>query len=285
MKKTIIIIFGTMLILSLGMAIGINLPKQNLSNNNNNDIPKEENNVNNENDNHNNSQNEEKYNPEFFNEIITTQLQSLFNKKSLNELTNQERLYLLLQLYRNQNDYEYSENIKVEDLRVVHQSSIIKNLSINYTDIYDRYTSFVSDEKGNMEIAYKYNPASDNYTNTGLGHGGNIVAKPLYKELMQFTNKDNTYTIEYKYVFGNSYGDGPTPYELYYSGIDAYNEKNSFKKQDDNDCTGEYCTDYETPMIEYIENNYDQIKNKLSTYAYTFKLDNNQLIITSFSVK
>jgi len=221
------------------------------------------------------------YNEEYFEDIIEYDLGALLNKNTLNELTNQEKLRILISLYQG----EKYGTIKVDDLKKIHENSIIKNLKVTYTDVYDYYTKFSSDEKGEREIGYKYNKETETLTYTGvLGHGALGVANIIYKDLISFEIDDNKYTIKYKFVFGNTSGDGPTPYTLYYSGIDAYNDKNSFKKFDYDDCIDEFCSDYETPAVNYIKDNYDKIKNKLYTYTYEFEVEDNNLVITKYNV-
>lgn len=270
MKKNILIILMFVLVLGVGIVIGTNLPKQDLSNNEENN-QEEEKNI--------------KYTKEELETIITEQLHSLVNKNSLQELTNQERLRILLNLYLKNNNLS-EEPIKVEDFKKLHETSVIKDLDVTYVDIYDTYTSFSEDEKGNRDSYLIYNEENNTYeVNPHVGHGAPITAAIVYKELISFEENNNEYTIKYKYVFGNTSGDGPMPYTLYYRGIDAVNKTNPFKEFDYSDCTGEYCSDYRSPALNYITSNYDNIKNHLSTYTYTFKVEDNNLVITSFNVE
>ena len=256
-----------------------------------NDNKEETNNQVNKNENtqegNNNQTNENKdTKQEALEKIISNQLYALVNKKSLEELTNQERLRLLFDIYKDTISTD-TMTVKISDLKEIHKKSSISNLDIEYTDIYDYYTMFSSDERDNREIGYKYNKDNQTYTYTGaLGHGASQTAIKLYTETILFTVSNNdTYTIKQRYVFGNKTGDGPMPYILYHSGIDAYNEKNEFKKFNEEDGVGEYKTDYITPATEYIVDNYDTIKDKLSTYTYTFKKENNQYIIVDFKAE
>lgn len=258
MKKIILIILGFIITLGIGIIVGLNLPKQKI-----NDNPKEE---------------TIKYTLTDLDEIIDGELRALRNKNNLQELTNQERLRILLVLHKGTGN-----KIDVKELRKVHKNSIIKNLNIEYTDIYDWYSEFSSDEQENTPILYKYDKQTDTYIYAEPGgHGSTYEANIDHKELITFEEENNTYTVRYKYVFSNFYDD----YNLYYSGIDAYKEVNSFKKFENIalPASPEY-DEHQAQIDAYIKDNYNTIKEKLPIYTYEFKVDNGQLIITSFNVE
>ena len=89
---------------------------------------------------------------------------------------------------------------------------------------------------------------------------------------------NNIYTVKYKYLFWNGMGEGPTDVKLYLNINDALNDKNEWV----------YLTlkeDYSTHMDEYINEHYNEIKDKLQVYTYIFKEVNRHLVITDFSVQ
>ena len=272
-NNKVFIVLTSIIFLLIGIIVSLILPEKELVN---------EDDVNKETDNTSNNENVKKYIQEDIENIIENNLNSLLNKTSLEELTNQERLRLLISLYPHNN---YG-TIAISDLKEIHATSCIKNLNVKYTDVYDYYTYFSSDEQGDRLIAYKYDESAGTLTYTGaLGHGVGTIAYPINKELISFEENNNEYTIEYKYIFGNKSGEGPAPWTLYYSGIDAYKGENAFKKFD-YDCneSNKYCSDYGSEANTYIKENYDNIKDKLPIYAYTFKIEDSDLVITSFSV-
>lgn len=223
-----------------------------------------------------NNESIKEYTKEDFDKIVMDWLglEALLNKKSLNELTNQEKLRMLINLYTDADKYETFSEAKLD---VIHSGSVIKDLKVKYEDLYDGFGTFIWSTKN---IAYKYDASKRTFTYTGVsGHGMVAKGNIIYNKMLSLDTDGMTYTVKYIYVFYNASGEGPSDITLYLNVNDALNEKNKL-------VTLEY--DYETDSCheeEYIEKHYDEIKEKLQVYTYVFKVENDHLVITDFSVK
>lgn len=209
-----------------------------------------------------------------FDKIVTSWLglSSLLNKKSLNEMTNQEKLRMLIDLYNEEDKYSTFSQSKLEK---IHSESVIKDLNITYESLSDYYGTFLWNDK---LVGFEYNKNDKTFTYTGaLGHGGSSRGNIAYSEMVSMDTDGKTYTVKYKYVFLNSTGDGPSDVKIYLNVNDALNDKNLWKYLE----VGE---DDSVHSKEYIQEHYDEIKDKLSIYTYKFKVENDKLVITDFSV-
>ena len=215
------------------------------------------------------------YTKEEFDLIVSDNfgLGSLVNKKSLSEMTNSERLRMIINEYKGTDRYNtFSE----EELNKIHSSSVIKDLSIIYENLYNYYGTFDWD---NMNVAYQYDSNNKTFTYTGaLGHGGVARGNIIYKDLVSLDTNGHTYTVKYKYIFYNSMGEGPSDVKLYLNIDDALNNKNEWAYLE----VGE---DNSTHSSEYIKEHYDEVKDKLPEYTYIFKVEDNHLVITDYFVK
>lgn len=297
MKKNIIIIILSILVVSLSGYIGynkfINLEESstiiinnsqsiedNLDNNNQTDISdnKEENNENNIQNDSNNNSNDETNNISLktYENIITNDLAYLLGKKSLSELTNQDILRMLFEIYKNQ--YGFPSSFDKTELNNIHSNSVLRNIEIkhenfsDYSILYDYSSSPLFDYNNNV------------YTYANTGHSYESV-KIINKELVEQSEKDNEITLSYKFVFLKQSEDMPTYLKLYYT-INDIKNNNSFKEYSYysiNDEASHYIT--LENIKKYIKNNYDSIKNNLKTYNYTFKIENENIILKEFNVK
>ena len=200
-------------------------------------------------------------------------LSVLTNKKSLSEMTNQEKLRMLIRLYQGEDkDTTFSQ----ERLEEVHRGSVIKNLDVTYENLYDYFGTFSWNTNA---IAYEYNEVEKTFKNTGaLGHGAINLGDIAHSEIVSINKSDNKYIVKYRYIFYNNYGDGPTDEDLYLRASDAINKTNEWVhlNLDENN---------NTHRDEYINKHYNEIKEKLPIYTYTFIAEDNHLTITDFSVE
>lgn len=216
------------------------------------------------------------YSKEDFDKIVCSWLglSSLLNKKSLNEMTNQERLRMVIDMYTGDDKYDVFSQARLEK---IHSESVIKDLSITYEDLYNYYGTFLWDDV--RLVGFEYNKENKTFKYTGaLGHGGISYGNIAYSDMISMDTDGKTYTVRYKYVFLNSSGDGPSDVRLYLNINDALSYKNEWAYLP----VGE---DNSTHSEEYIQEHYDEIKDKLSIYTYKFKVEDNHLVITDFSVE
>lgn len=214
------------------------------------------------------------YTKEEFDEIVTDRLGLgvLVNKKSLSEMSNAERLRMLISYYKGNDRYDtFSE----KEIDKVHNESVIKNLNVIYENLYDYYGTFMWSD---TNVAYHYNSNGGTFKYTGaLGHGGVSRGNIIHKELVSLDTNGRTYTVKYRYIFYNSTGDGPSDVTLYLNIDDAMNDKHAWAYlpvKEDNSAHAN----------EYIDMHYGEVKDKLPIYTYIFKVVDNQLVITDFFV-
>lgn len=264
-KHNLIIIIATLVL--LGLSICGYLIYSNTTNKNENNTIEED-----------NTPVEEKtiLTEENFDEVVKDSygLGVLTNKQSLDEMTNQERLRLLIHLYRQEEPD--STTFSKETLEEIHNNSVIKNLDVIYEDLYDYYGTF---KWNTSSIAYAYNAEDETFTYTGaLGHGGIAEGNIAHSEILSISKPGNEYIVRYRFIFYNTLGDGPTDENLYLNVNDALNKTNEWTHlalQDDN----------LTHKAEYIEEHYEEVKDNLPVYTYTFSYEDEHLVITNFSVE
>lgn len=216
------------------------------------------------------------YTKEDFDKIVSSWLglSSLLNKKSLNEMTNQERLRMVIDMYTGDDKYDVFSQARLEK---IHSESVIKDLSITYEDLYNYYGTFLWDDV--RLVGFEYDKDNKTFKYTGaLGHGGISYGNIAYSDMISMDTDGVNYTVKYKYIFINTSGDGPSDATLYLNIKDALTHSNEWVKLE----VGE---DNSTHSEEYIKEHYNEIKDKLSIYTYKFKVEDNHLVITDFSVE
>lgn len=274
MKKTLTILI-VIISLFLGIFIGIILEKKVL--NNSNDINDLDNNQNNEViDNNENLDNNDEEIRKQVEEIVSNELDQLLPKKSLNELTNQDKLQTILYIYASENSY--SEIINKEVLETIFKNSSLRNLEIEYTDIYFDHMLQDTNEK--------FYEIQDNiYKKIGGGHGASQL-NTIYKEVTDYKKNENKITISYKFAFYTVLGEGPNPINLYYTYEDALNDKNKIISYEPSDyLTAEDASGYITAFNAAKNYDFSKLLDKLDTYTYTFEINNNDIVLVDFNRK
>lgn len=216
------------------------------------------------------------YSKEDFDKIVRSWLGlgSLLNKKSLDELTNQERLRMIIDMYDGEDKYDVFSQSKLEK---IHQNSVIKNLNITYEDLLNYYGTFLWDDA--KLVGFEYNKDDKTFKYTGaLGHGAVSCGNVAYSDMISMDTDGINYTVKYKYVFLNSLDDGPSDIVLYLNIKDALARSNEWVKLS-------IWEDGSNHTEEYIKEHYNEIKDKLQVYTYKFKVENGNLVITDFSVE
>lgn len=180
------------------------------------------------------------------------------------DIDNESKLLVALNILKNEyttssNDiYTTIENFTKTKLEEAFNSSVISDLGIQH------------------ESFNTYELVEDNiYRNT------NLYSKDIYKYRIPLASKvknyektDNKYVISMNYLFP----DDNVGFQYYYGSLtDSKNKTNSIvKASDDND-------NYFDAQ-EYLDNNYNNIKDKLATYNYTFEITNNKITFVDFSI-
>jgi len=163
---------------------------------------KKDNNSNNNEEENNNIQNDNnKSVRERIEEIVENELKQLIPKKTLEELTNQDKLQTVLSLYHNSN--EYTDTIQKATLENIFKNSSIRNLGIEWEDIYIERSSFVESTETMYEIE------NNIYKNVVLGGGAGISIDKIYQQIIDYYEDNNEITISYKYAFYRTDGTEP----------------------------------------------------------------------------
>ena len=152
------------------------------------------------------------------------------------------------------------------------QNSIFSKMPLVHEDFW--FNGYNSD----VAPTYTYNKDTETYTANPVGKGACRVS-PAYKKVIDYTENNDEYTIKYKYVW--FYGcEGSQPDVWYGKYYEAQNQNAPIYKMD--------ISKYDHGIIKNedlkteIENNWSSIENKLDTYIYTFKYENNHLVLTNF---
>ena len=148
--------------------------------------------------------------------IITSDLSKLLGENSLSELSNQDILYMLVEMYKNQN--EFPEDFTKEDLDNIHRNSVLRNINFVHEDISDY--SIVNEYTGSP--LFNYSDSTYKYANTGHSYE---TLKIVNKELVEIIEKDNEVMLSYKFVFLKQSGNNPVYLKLYSTIDDVRNNK------------------------------------------------------------
>lgn len=192
-----------------------------------------------------------------FKKVVDDELYILFGFKSLDELTNRRKLTLVFN--KLDPDYVTIDSASKEKVEEVFNSTSIRNLGIQH-ETFDVFTYENNTYTKNKEQMSKRNLFYPN---------------KLANKVNSFEKKNNQYVISVNYLFP----DDTRGWQYYYGSWDNFTEANKIvKAYDDNN---QYID-----AQKYLDDNYDNIKDKLDTYVYTFEVDNNNNInLVDFSIK
>lgn len=233
---------------------------KNIETNNNQDISENNNETNTDKDN--NISNDDISEEKLVN-IIENQLFVLFRTSSITkkeDIDNRSKLLVALKIlednYTIDSDDKKTEltefsKAKLED---AFNSSVISDLEIEH-DSFDVF--YLVDD-----IYYKNTSAMSKYI-----FSYNV---PQASRVKNYEKDGDKYIISMNYLFPNDIV-GITDY--YGSLNDAENKTNAIVTYED------YFN-----VQEYLDNNYDSIKDKLATYNYTFEVTNNKINLVDFSI-
>ena len=204
-----------------------------------------------------------------FTKVINNELYFLVSQKNYKDLTDKEKTYMFYLLVDDRN------NVTVDKLENIRKNSSLRELSVNYTDIYDSYNGY---ELTN-DILRSLNKETGQYSEPLIGHGGLFIDKIPF--LVDYKFENNRYIISYKYVFTKNQGDGPTNLDAYYTYEDAIKGQNKIKEFLLEDANDESSLLFQN-VKDYANENYDDLKDKLDTYNYVFEVKDNNIILTDF---
>lgn len=188
--------------------------------------------------------------------IVENELSILDNKKSISELTNDDKLSVA---WNNIGNIGEKEKISKTDMETAWQKSALSNLEIKYTD-------FKTMGEG---ICYD----SENETFTSCSESAYSAPYSVYSKVTGYLCSGDKCTINYQYLWTNQDKD---PYQLYGKYSDAQAKKNAI--------TSLTKTLENEELKNYAQENYDSLKKKLDTYHYVFQKTNNKIQLIDFYV-
>lgn len=214
-----------------------------------------------------------------FEKIIENELSGIEAFNSLSEVSNENKLILLYNLYK-KNNKNTSETFKKSDLEKLKENSSLANIDITYDNICDMYGIYTID---NSKVGYKYDSNTETYTYTGVLRHGGVTEGIIYKKLIDYKYQDGKYILEYNYIFynGGSLMDKEDT-DIYYTVLDLFDGK-SIKTFNNN--KNELAMYNQFDAINYIKNNYNEIESKLKTFTYEFEIINNKIVLSNYYVK
>lgn len=201
-----------------------------------------------------------------FKKLVNDELYILFGFKSLKDVTNDRKLTLTFNKIENEhaksdnNVYVLLESVSKEEVEKVFNETCFSKLGINHEkfDVFELNDSYYN---RNNQYMSKRNLFHSNYA---------------YK-IKKYEQEGNKYTLAINYLFPDTM-PGPKYYYGSYSSEDQ-NENNKIVKAYEDGIPENYINSQ-----EYLDNNYEKIKDKLDTYNYIFEVNNNKIEIVDFYI-
>lgn len=194
--------------------------------------------------------------------IVSSELNYLLSFDSLGGFTNQSKLQSILRIYGN--EFGYKDEITVDDLNKVYSNSSLRNLGIEYEDIYIDEMYQETDKVFYRLDNNIYKKVTENDTTNKL--------QIAYKYIVNYSKEDSLIVISYKYGFYNILNDSDkiNVFSFY---EDAIENKNIIKEIS----IDEYKTDNSDGKNEAINAamtfDFTNYLDTMKTYTYTFRID------------
>lgn len=207
------------------------------------------------------------------NDVINSQLYVLWNKHSINEIKNSEKVQVAFELYKKTKNVKYLDEPEIDAslIEKYYSQSLISELPFYHEDlkahIFLSYPGLYS---------YLYDVEKNCYIKQEDGCDFNVVM-PASQKIIRFFKKNNQIVLQMKYIWINHPDVGPIT-ELYKSYEDAESMKNEIWKTDYDGFTITTLENYE----EYIQNNNESLYSIMETYNYIFELKNNEYKLVNF---
>lgn len=220
--------------------------------------------VNNQN---NNTMNEENTNVIYLEnnelEVIKSKLEDsnfielMILKNNINEINNNELLYYLIKVTESQSQFGKIDNVPINVINDIHKDSLFNNYNFNHDNIVL-----------NNKLLWVYNRENNIYVKNNIDREVNII--PIFVKLDNVINDNNSYILSYKYGFKNIDDNN-----IYGSYIDCLNKVNSVYS---------YNTNNKEVLKQKLNQNYNNIKDKLNTYNYIIEVKNESLTLKDFYI-
>lgn len=213
---------------------------------------------------------------ERFLNIIDDELSIYLGYDSIDDIKNQDKLRLIYDKYVSSygDDFDLAE-FPAADLQKYFTDSSIIDFGYKNEDIY--CNGHYGDSK---YILWNYIKEEDKYV-LNKEHIEDVLLtnNVMARKVIEYKNSNNRYTIKINYLFGYYVADENSVY-LYGSYYDFMNKNDvivSLGRDTDQ-------VDFNNLALNYLNNNYDNIKDRLASYEYVFTYSNNKIKLVDFSV-
>lgn len=207
------------------------------------------------------------------NDVINYQLYVLWNKHSISEIENSEKVQVAFELYKKSKNVKYLEEPEIDASLIenYYSQSLISELPFYHEDlkthIFLSYPGLYS---------YLFDKDKNDYIKQVDGCDFNVVM-PASQKIFSLYKINNQIILQMKYIWMNHPDMGPIT-KLYKNYDDAQNMNNEIWSTD---FDGYSLTPYEN-YRDYIKNNMDYLYSFMETYNYVFELKDNEYKLTDF---
>ena len=214
------------------------------------------------------------------NDVINSQLYILWNKHSISEIENSEKVQVAFELYKKSKNVKYLEEPEIDASLIenYYSQSLISELPFYHEDLKTHiFISYVQNrDSKEFRYDYIYNHNSKSYVNNPGGCDFNVVM-PASQKIFNLYKINNQIILQMKFIWMNHPDMGPVT-KLYKNYDDAQNMNDEIWSTD---FDGYTLTPYEN-YRDYIKNNMDYLYSFMETYTYVFELKNNEYKLTDF---
>ena len=180
----------------------------------------------------------------------------VISKNNINEINNNDLLYYLIKLTESQSQFGKVDNVPINIVEDIHKESLFKNIKFNHDNI-----------NLDNKLLWVYNKDLNIYVKNNVTKDENII--PIFIKLDNVKKENNSYILSYKYGL-KSISDN----KIYGSYNNLINKVNPL--QVDNSSNKEV-------LKQQLNNDYNNIKDKLSTYNYIVEVNDNNYILKDFN--
>lgn len=208
-------------------------------------------------------------------DIIDNELGMYLKYSNINDITNQDKLIYIYNEYVSDYGEEFDlKEFPASSLQKYFTDSSIIDLGYKNENIY--CSSYYGDKD---HILWNYDEIADKYILNESHSAHDEVSYVLADKVVEYKNNNNRYTIFLNYLFGDT-ADDENSIDLYGSYTDFVSKNNKIAtiSRDSNKIS------FSTLALNYLNNNYDNIKDKLDYYEYTFVYSNNKIKLVDFNV-
>lgn len=184
-------------------------------------------------------------------------LDSIISKNNIKDITNNDLLYYLIKLTESQSQFGKVDNVPINIVEDIHKESLFKDIKFNHDNI-----------NIDNKLLWVYNKDLNIYVKNNVTKDKNII--PIFIKLDNVKKENNSYILSYKYGL-KSISDN----KIYGSYNDLINKVNPLQVDNANN---------KEVLKQQLNNNYNNIKDKLSTYNYIVEVNDNNYILKDFNI-